>query len=187
MNKIVPIILSGALTASAGAGVLVTSNVNPPVKNEAEAVTVAKNLSLVEVKPFAKNKESLKSEEETVAVSDLKADENIQEDPELPEDSDDNLTAEERIERNSEDDTVWYHIDKEECIGHQWENVYEVDEAGVYHYSRCCSVCGAVEDLDYCPSDLAWTQEYTRVGPSIPEEKDTEEVENAPSVEDGDE
>ena len=157
MNKLVSIILSGALALGAGVGVHATTNSPAPVADETRAQAVANQLSLVDADPITIEEEASEPVEETSTTTTLvDADTSTEE----SEDDDDNLSVEERIKRNSESDDVWYHIEPEECPDHDWVSDYEVDDAGVYHYSRCCLVCGAVEDLDYCPDDLAWTQQF---------------------------
>lgn len=175
MNKLVSIVLSGALALGAGVGVHATANSPAPEADEVKAQTVATELSLVDV-PELETEEPEVSEPSEDTPTTVLEDEDIT--PNEPEEDDEDLSVEERIKRNSESDNVWYHIDADECPYHEWVSDYEVDDAGVYHYSRCCLVCGAVEDLDYCPDDLSWTQQFYRTTAPEPEEEPVEEEES---------
>lgn len=181
MTKLVSIILSGALALGAGVGVHATTNSPAPVADETRAQAAANQLSLVDADPITVEEEASEIVEETSTTTTLVDADTA---PEESEEDDDNLSVEERIKRNSESDDVWYHIEPEECPCHEWENIYEEDDAGVYHYSRCCLVCGAVEDLDYCPDDLAWTKQFYRTTAPEPEEEEPVEDEEEPTTDD---
>lgn len=57
---------------------------------------------------------------------------------------DDNLTVEEKVQVNRDPDSeVWYHIEDEDCPGHEWENCDDGEEA-----YRFCLNCGRTEMLE---------------------------------------
>ena len=180
MNKLLAIVLSGALTLGMGVGAGVAVDESQPVPDNTKARTavtemLAEDIPELDITEVANDVTVEENEIEESSIDIL--DENEVDDETEVTSDDDDLSVEERIKRNSESDNVWYHIEDWECPGHQWENVYEVDDStgGVY-YSRCCSVCGTVEDLDYCPDDLAWVQDMYKPRVTPPDSSDDVDV-----------
>ena len=100
--------------------------------------------------------------------------EDVQEDAE-----DEELTIEEMVQVNRDPDSaVWYHIEDQDCPGHEWEYLYN-DTGGSF---RACLNCGCtepVEDMKEAPEDSDEALDSTQDEPEAetePEEEGEVEV-----------